>query len=143
MATKTNTRTRTTKATKAESAPKAEKKAPAPRRLEEKHLHSKQECCERCRAFHGGKSNIVPNSLRYDEEGVHARKQTVEIYTIGLDGQLDGNTRRIATSDLHQVFFTEEVAKERKKQNRAARSKARRAAAKAALAKVAEMEEAA
>jgi hypothetical protein len=138
MATKTKT-TRTTKSNKA----KAEKQAPASRRLDEKLLHSKQECCERTRAFHGGKSNIVPNSLRYEEEGVHARKQTVEIYTIGLDGQLDGNTRRIATSDLHQVFSTEEVAKERKKANRAARAKARREAAKAALAKVAEMEEAA
>ena len=38
-------------------------------------------------------------------------KQVCTIRTRGVDGTLDGNTREIATSDLHQTFWTVEVKK--------------------------------
>jgi hypothetical protein len=38
-------------------------------------------------------------------------KQICVIKTRGIDGQFDGNTRTLATSDLHQTFWTVEVKK--------------------------------
>ena len=113
------------------------------RRATEEQLHEKQSACPKTREMWDGKSNIVEGSLRYEEAGAHAHKQTVLIRTIGLDGKPDGQERRVATSDLHQVHNTVEVAEELKKAKRRAAAKARREAAKAALAKVKEMEEAA
>ncbi len=53
---------------------------------------------------------IVLGSLRFETEGVWGGKQTVEINTWGMtEGVFDGNKRRIATSDLFQVFHTEET----------------------------------
>lgn len=134
MAKKTDTKTTT--ATAAKAAPKV-------RRATEDQLNAKQAACKRTAEFWGGKSNIVEGSLRYEETGHHANKQTVEINTIGLDGKPDGQTRRVATSDLHQVHHTEATAAELKKAKRRENAKRRREAAKAALAKVEEMEAAA
>ncbi len=79
---------------------------------------------------------IVPGTVRFETEGVWAGKQTVEINTyavrVGPDGTLDdpredfdGNTRRIATSDLFQVFHTEttlaELRRSRAKESRQAK----------------------
>jgi len=92
-------------------APKATK---TPKRLTEADLRAKH-------------PHIVEGSLRFDLDGTHANKQTVEINTRGLDGKPDGNTRRIATSDLHQVFWTPEVAKEIRKEKMRMKRKADRA----------------
>ena len=50
--------------------------------------------------------HVVPGSLVWDEI---ANKQSVTIRTFGLNGQPDGNTRAVYTSDLFQTFFTFEV----------------------------------
>ena len=50
--------------------------------------------------------HVVPDTLRFDTEGHHAKKQTVEIRTRDTQGAYDGQTRRIATSDLFQTFWT-------------------------------------
>jgi len=63
-------------------------------------------------------SHVVPGTLRFDEEGSHANKQTVEIRTRDMFGELDGNTRRIATSDLFQCFWTRETKAELDKARR-------------------------
>jgi hypothetical protein len=53
-----------------------------------------------------GHTHIVEGTLRFD----HGRnKQFVTINTRGIDGNYDGNTREIATSDLHQTFWTIET----------------------------------
>lgn len=66
--------------------------------------------------------HIVEGSLRYD---AMANKQKVTIQTRGIDGTFDGNTREIATSDLHQTFWTQETkdALDRAKRNAKARGK--------------------
>lgn len=59
---------------------------------------------------------IVPGSVRRAPEGSkYGRKMLVDIRTRGLDGNFDGNTRTVATSDVFQVHHTEEVAVEMKK----------------------------
>lgn len=115
---------------KAKSAPKSAPKAkaePKSRRRSEADYIAKY-------------PHIVEGSLRYEEEGTHAKKQTVEINTVGIDGKPDGNTRRIATSDLHQVFHTEEVAKEVKQAKRRAAAAKRREVKKAEAEANAEVE---
>lgn len=57
-------------------------------------------------AKHGDK--IVPGSAERDPA---SNKVTVLINTRGVDGEYDGNTRRVATSDVHQVHHTPEVKK--------------------------------
>lgn len=57
-------------------------------------------------AKHGDR--IVPGSAQREASG----KISVEIRTIGLDGEFDGLTRRVATSDVHQVYHQPEVKKE-------------------------------
>jgi hypothetical protein len=123
---------KTTKTTKT-TTDAAPAKAKRSTRATEEQLHAKQ--AERL-----GKSNIVPGSLRFEEEGTHKGKQTVEINTVGVDGSPDGNTRRVATSDLFQVFNTVEVAAELKKAKRRAAAKARRELAKANAERLAELE---
>lgn len=53
--------------------------------------------------------HVVSDTLRFDTEGLHAKKQTVEIRTRNVHGDFDGQTRRIATSDLFQSFWTAET----------------------------------
>jgi hypothetical protein len=103
------------------------------RRATEEQLHAKQAACKKTRTFWGGESNIVEGSLHFEEVGAHANKQTVLIRTIGLDGKPDGQERRVATSDLHQVHHTVEVAEELKKAKRREAAKARREKVKAAM----------
>jgi hypothetical protein len=50
--------------------------------------------------------HVVPDTLVSETEGLHAKKQTVEIRTRDIHGEFDGQTRRIATSDLFQCFWT-------------------------------------
>jgi hypothetical protein len=57
-------------------------------------------------AKHGDK--IVVGSAERDPA---SNKVTVLINTRGVDGEYDGNTRRVATSDVHQVHHTPEVKK--------------------------------
>ncbi len=81
-------------------------------------------------------ARIVPGTLRFETEGTWNGKQTVEINTYAVricpDGTLDdvredfdGNTRRIATSDLFQVFHTEatlaDLRRSRAKESRLAK----------------------
>jgi hypothetical protein len=134
MAKATRTPAKATR-TPAKATATTEAKAPkAPKRKTEADLHAKQQACARTSVFWDGKSNIVDGTLRFEETGSHANKQTVEIQTIGVDGTPDGGTRRVATSDLHQVHHSEDVAKEIKKARKAAAAKARRERAAAALA---------
>jgi len=53
--------------------------------------------------------HVVPDTLRLDTEGHHKNKQTVEIRTRSITGEFDGQTRRVATSDLFQCFWTFET----------------------------------
>jgi hypothetical protein len=78
-------------------------------------------------------STIVAGSLRFDEA---RNKQVVVIKTVDVNGVLDGNTREIATSDLHQCRWTEATKKDLDRAKARAKSEARRAA-KAAQPKVA------
>lgn len=69
--------------------------------------------------------HVVPNTLRFETEGHHANKQTVEIHTRDEYGQEDGNTRRIATSDLFQAFWTVEAKERLDKRRRSLKSQLR------------------
>lgn len=53
-----------------------------------------------------GHTHIILGTLRYD---AFSNKNKVTIRTRGIDGEFDGNTREIATSDLHQTFWTRET----------------------------------
>lgn len=68
-------------------------------------------------------NHVVPGTLRYDEDGLHANKQTVEIQTRDIHGAKDGQTRRIATSDLFQCFWTEETKDRLDRAKRSAKRK--------------------
>lgn len=57
-------------------------------------------------AKHGDK--IVAGSAQRDQA---SNKVTVLIRTRGVDGEYDGNTRRVATSDVHQVNHMPDVKK--------------------------------
>ena len=72
-------------------------------------------------------SKIVVGSIARGT-GSHEGKLTVEINTVGLDGQPDGQTRRVATSDVFQVHHTEAVSDQMKAQRRRDRAAQRRAA---------------
>jgi hypothetical protein len=91
-------------------------KAATPKRLDEKTLKTRY-------ADHA----IVGGSLRFEAEGTHANKQTVEI-VCGSPGCKA--TRRVATSDLFQVSTCSPCVAVA----RAERRKARRAAAREAKA---------
>lgn len=68
--------------------------------------------------------NIQWDTLRYDET---KRKQVVDIKTVDGDGNPDGDTRTVATSDLHLVKHSINVSKALQKE----RSNARRRKAEA------------
>ena len=87
------------------------KAAKAPKRLTEQALLAKY-------------PHMVAGSLSWDAQ---LNKQVCTINTIGADGQFDGNTRRIATSDLFQVRHTEEVKAALDAAKRNAKAKAKRA----------------
>jgi len=70
-------------------------------------------------------THVVPDTLRFETEGHHANKQTVEIRTRSVQGEFDGETRRIATSDLFQCFWTVETKAELDKRRRSAKRMAR------------------
>jgi hypothetical protein len=53
-------------------------------------------------------NHVIEGSVRFDPI---RNKQVCEIRTRGIDGQYDGNTRTLATSDLHQTFWTVETKK--------------------------------
>lgn len=69
-------------------------------------------------------SRIVKGSVKRGT-GKYANKLTVEINTLGVDGKPDGNTRRVATSDVFQVKHMPEVAAELAKTAAAERRKAK------------------
>lgn len=74
-----------------------------------------------------GHTHIVPDSLRYDTA---RNKQMVTINTVDANGVFDGNTREIATSDLHQCFTTEATKNAMDKIKRNVKAKNKRAARK-------------
>lgn len=75
-----------------------------------------------------GHSHIVEGSLRYDPQ---VNKQKVTINTRNAEGAFDGQTREIATSDLHQCYWTVEVKDAMDAAKRNAKAKEKRAKAKA------------
>lgn len=66
---------------------------------------------------------VLPGTIRREVEGVHAGKLTVE-----MKCQTDGckNTRRVATSDLHQVRFCTLCTVEIRNRRRRSKAKAAR-----------------
>jgi len=62
--------------------------------------------------------HVIPGTIRFETEGKYKGKRTVEIATLGVDDKPDGGRRRVATSDLFQVRYSEEVA-EKKRSERA------------------------
>ena len=77
---------------------------------------------------HGDK--IVVGSAERDPV---SNKITVLIRTRGIDGEYDGNTRRVATSDVHQVHHMPEVKKALKRANAKSRTPSRQTKLEAAL----------
>lgn len=123
MATKTKSKT-TTKRSAAKRAPT--KAAPTKADLkarEEAHL-AKSEA--RLVEKHGDK--IVPGSIKRGT-GRHEGKLTVEVRTRNLDGDFDGKTLRVATSDVFQVSHQPEVLAELRKIRAAERRAAKKASA--------------
>ena len=96
-----------------------DKIAKTPKRLVEADLIAK------------GHTHIVPGSLRFDTD---ANKQKVTINTVDENGIPDGNTREIATSDLHQCRTTVETKERMDRAKANEKAKAKRARAKLAAA---------
>jgi hypothetical protein len=75
--------------------------------------------------------HVIEGTVRFDPI---RNKQICEIRTRGIDGMFDGNTRTLATSDLHQTFWTVEVKKAldaiKAKAKRASKPKAAKVASK-------------
>lgn len=83
---------------------------------------------------------IVPGTLRYETDGVHAGKRTVEINCFkllcaeedasGFDwgDEFSGETRRVATSDIFQVMGSAADHAEKRKADRRVSSKMRKMA---------------
>ena len=70
---------------------------------------------------------IVKGSVRRaPKDSEYGTKVLVDIRTVGLDGQFDGNTRTVATSDVWQVHHTEEVTRELRKQRAAEKRAAKK-----------------
>jgi hypothetical protein len=99
------------------TAKKAPKAAPLPKRLTEDDLrkkHPKAIIVEGSLLYVDPKNKVqkignrkVPDEL-YTK---HPNKQVVLIRTVGEDGKEDGDTRWVATSDLHHVRMSEKTAK--------------------------------
>lgn len=75
-----------------------------------------------------GHTHIVEGTLRMCPM---SNKQKVTINTRDAEGNFDGNTREIATSDLHQCYWTQETKDAMDAAKRNMKAKAKRAAAKA------------
>jgi hypothetical protein len=118
-------------AAKKEVAVKAEKVVKTPEQLETETLAAAESSLSK---KHKGK--IVKGSARRSDDPRYGLKIMVDINTRGADGSFDGNTRTVATSDVHQVHHTIEVAgvlrKERATAKRA-EARAKREAAKPAV----------
>lgn len=85
--------------------------------------------------------HAMVETLRWDAQ---ANKQKVTIRTRDAQGEYDGNTREIATSDLFQCFWTEDtkkaIDKAKAKAKRAAKRELKAATAKADAAPAASTE---
>jgi len=78
---------------------------------------------------HGDK--IVEGSIRRARRGTkHEGKLTIEIRTMDENGERDGKTLRVATSDVHQVNHQPEVAERLRRARRNERARQRRAEAR-------------
>lgn len=109
-------------------APKSKKQLAAEAREREQALLTRREA--ELIAQHGTK--IVEGSIRRGRTGSkHENKLTVEINTVGEDGQPDGKTLRVATSDVHQVTHQPEVADRLRRARRNERARQARAEARA------------
>lgn len=71
-----------------------------------------------------GHTHIVADTLRMCPT---SNKQKVTINTRDAEGAFDGNTREIATSDLHQCYWTQETKDAMDKSKRNAKAKEKRA----------------
>ena len=69
------------------------------------------------------------------DEACYGQKMLVNINTLGVDGSFDGNTRRVATSDVFQVKHTATATATLRKARLADKRKAKAAVATAAPAK--------
>lgn len=70
---------------------------------------------------------VVPGSVHRATDPRYGNKLMVTINTRGLDGEYDGQTRTVATSDVFQVHHTDEVAAELRRARQAERRAARKA----------------
>lgn len=64
--------------------------------------------------------NVIAGSIRKEVDGLHANKLTVEIECSKRGCK---NTRRVATSDLHQVHLCDDCTKEARAKRRKERLK--------------------
>jgi hypothetical protein len=99
------------------TAKKAVKAAPSPKRLTEDDLrkkHPKSIIVEGSLLYVDPKNKVQKLGNRKVPDEIytkHPNKQVVLIKTVGEDGKEDGDTRWVATSDLHHVRMSEKTAK--------------------------------
>jgi hypothetical protein len=74
---------------------------------------------------------IVEGSVRRATRGKHVGKLTVEIRTVDENGERDGKTLRVATSDVHQVNHQPDVNRKLYIARKNERARQRRAEARA------------
>jgi len=130
--------TKTTKPAAKKAAPKAKAKKPAAAKKPAKVVKSPEQVEAETLANaeaklvekHGTK--IVIGSARRATDPRYGKKIMVTINTRGLDGEFDGGTREVATSDVHQVHHNDEVAAQLRKQRAAEKRAAKRAEREAA-----------
>lgn len=103
----------------------AESKKRVPKRLSSDELKSKVQERMKDDNYKGANiDNIDWGTLEYDDT---LRRQMIVINTVGENGKLDGNTRRVATSDLQHVCHTKEVSDIlKRKRNNAKRAEKRK-----------------
>lgn len=74
-----------------------------------KKIEDRREFCKKNKKEYKGATidNVQWDTLEYDAS---MRRQYVVINTVGEDGKLDGQNRRVATSDLQHARYTKDVA---------------------------------
>lgn len=116
------------KATKTASATKPAKPAKSAEQIEAEAI-AKAEA--KLHAKYPGK--VVEGSVRRadasnPDEAKYGKKMLCTINTKGIDGQFDGKTRTVATSDVFQVHHQPEVVAQLRKARNADKRKARKEA---------------
>ena len=107
-------------------------KAPTKKQLREQEKQLLAEREQRLVDKYNSKSfqKVIPGSIKRGT-GSYEGKLVIKINTVGIDGKPDGNTRLVATSDVHEVQHTKEVVELLRRQRRNERARVKRAQASA------------